>query len=113
MGNTNTLSARFKVRRGTDSTWNTKNPVLLEGELAYSTDRRLFKVGDGSTTWKNLNYVTATTLVDLVASITELNYLSGVTSSVQTQIDHAKIQVSTSKPNYKCTWFKVTSTETV
>ena len=42
----------IKLRRGTD--WSS-NPVLAEGEPGFDTTNNILKVGDGTTTWDNLN----------------------------------------------------------
>lgn len=53
---TNT-TVRFKLRRATDPEWLAANPVLLEGEPAYSTNSNLLKIGDGSRPWSQLPYI--------------------------------------------------------
>lgn len=53
------------ARSGSESDWNTANPILLQGEIGISTsarmnyitqetDRTIMKIGDGSTDWKTL-----------------------------------------------------------
>lgn len=51
----------IRVRRGTAAEWAGENPILLEGELGYEIDAKLFKVGDGSTPWGSLDYAGVTT----------------------------------------------------
>lgn len=34
------------------------NPILLKGEIAFESDTKRFKVGDGMTPWNNLPYAT-------------------------------------------------------
>jgi hypothetical protein len=41
-------------KRGTSSTWETLNPVLKAGELAYDTSNNTIKFGDGVSKWQNL-----------------------------------------------------------
>lgn len=56
-----TLNVRVKHRYDTEANWTSKNPVLLAGELAYTSDgnnKGRYKIGDGSTQWKNLPYAT-------------------------------------------------------
>jgi len=53
---TNT-TVRFKLRRATDPEWLVANPVLLEGEPAYSTNSNLLKIGDGNRPWSQLPYI--------------------------------------------------------
>ena len=51
----NTLDVRIKQKYDTEANWNSKNPVLLEGEVGYIPDGR-FKVGNGTSTWSQLSY---------------------------------------------------------
>lgn len=48
-------------RRDTYFNWATKNPVLLPGQISIETDIGSFKIGDGSTPWRVLNYTTSAT----------------------------------------------------
>jgi len=47
----------IQLRRGTAAEWVAANPTLSAGESGFETDTRKFKIGDGSTTWNNLQYV--------------------------------------------------------
>lgn len=53
------FSARVKNKRDTEANWESKNPVLLDGEIIIVTttsgDTR-FKVGDGKKTYKQLPF---------------------------------------------------------
>jgi hypothetical protein len=51
------MATRIQVRRGTNTQWNTTDPILNEGEFGYSTTDSQFKIGDGSTIWSELTYV--------------------------------------------------------
>jgi hypothetical protein len=42
------------ILTGTEEYFTTLNPTLADGELAYSIDARMLKVGDGSTPWIDL-----------------------------------------------------------
>ena len=46
----------IQLRRGTESEWNLSNPALSSGELGVELDTGLFKIGDGSTGWRGLQY---------------------------------------------------------
>ena len=50
------MANRIQFRRGTAHEALTANPVLAEGEFAYETDTRQWKVGDGVTAWNDLDY---------------------------------------------------------
>jgi hypothetical protein len=56
------MAVQIQFRNGTASEWTTANPVLAEGELgvelAASPEDNKFKIGDGTTTWTSLPYVT-------------------------------------------------------
>lgn len=47
---------KIQFRRDTAANWRTYNTLLASGEPGFETDARLFKVGDGTTTWNTLPY---------------------------------------------------------
>jgi hypothetical protein len=49
-----TTLVKFVFRKALSTSWATNNPVLAEGEPAYATDTRQFKIGDGSSAWLSL-----------------------------------------------------------
>lgn len=51
------MATRIQVRRGTTAEWNTSNPVLDIGEFGYNTTNNQLKIGTGSTSWSNLDYL--------------------------------------------------------
>lgn len=51
------MSIRIQARRGTEAEWQSANPILAEGELAYSTDTEQLKLGNGTDNWSNLTYI--------------------------------------------------------
>lgn len=46
----------FRFQRGTSDRWTALNPVLGPGEPGVELDTGLFKIGDGSTEWNELEY---------------------------------------------------------
>jgi len=48
---------RIQLRRGNAKEWEDKNPVLYPGEPGVETDTGYFKIGDGETSWNELDYV--------------------------------------------------------
>lgn len=52
-----TLTALQKQRRDTAANWTANNPTLLAGELGLESDTGYWKVGDGSTAWTSLAYI--------------------------------------------------------
>lgn len=107
---------RILIRRDTAANWTTANPTLASGELGGETDTGKLKLGNGSTAWNSLAYqggvtsingntgvvtglaptagptftgtvvLPSTTSIGTVSS-TEIGYVDGVTSAIQTQID--------------------------
>ncbi len=53
------MIVRIQVRRDTAANWASANPILASGEFGYETDTGKLKVGNGTTTWSQLDYVTA------------------------------------------------------
>ena len=39
------------VRKGSSAEWTSTNPILSIGELGFDTTNKIFKVGDGSSSW--------------------------------------------------------------
>jgi hypothetical protein len=50
------MATRMQQRRGTAAQWTAANPVLAAGEIGFETDTNKFKIGNGSSTWGNLQY---------------------------------------------------------
>ena len=51
------ISARHKQKSDTASNWASKNPILLEGELGFEADTGKIKIGNGVSSWSNLQYL--------------------------------------------------------
>ena len=51
------LPLRIQVRRDQDALFNAENPLLLEGEIAFSIDKNKVKIGDGLNNWQGLDYL--------------------------------------------------------
>ena len=51
------MATRIQLRRDTAANFTSANPTLAAGELAYETDTRKIKAGDGSTAWTSLSYI--------------------------------------------------------
>lgn len=47
---------KIQLRRDTLANFTSVNPVLAEGEMAYETDTKKFKIGDGTTAYTSLDY---------------------------------------------------------
>jgi len=44
----------IQIRRGTKSEWDSANPTLQAGEMAFLADSNKIAVGDGTTAWTSL-----------------------------------------------------------
>ena len=47
----------ISAKRATAEEWEEENPTLDEGEIGFERDTGRVKVGDGDTTWDDLNYL--------------------------------------------------------
>ena len=89
---TNT-TVRFKLRRATDPEWLAADPVLLEGEPAYSTNSNLLKIGDGTRPWSQLPYINTAGVAGISGQIgvptnmTVSAYLNPLSSSSKNGFD--------------------------
>lgn len=74
----------IKIRRGQSGTgsgkWGTVNPTLEAGEFGLELDTGKLKIGDGTTAWNSLTYVTD------ASKITGSTLASNVTSSSLTSV---------------------------
>jgi collagen type VII alpha len=52
----NGTNLQLQLRHGTALRWSQVNPTLAIGEMGYELDTGLFKIGDGTTPWNNLDY---------------------------------------------------------
>lgn len=100
-------NARIRQKRDTSANWTAKNPIILDGEIILADtsagDIRI-KVGDGTKHYSELPFLdekinVGTAYRALITDAsgrlstssvtsTELGYLSGVTSAVQTQLNN-------------------------
>lgn len=75
----------IQLRRDTAANWTSANPTLAAGEEGYETTSGKRKVGDGSTAWTSLPYVTTDgalpALTGAVTSVGNATSLGSFTSS--------------------------------
>ena len=93
------MAIRIQLRRDTAANWASANPILRAGELGIETDTNKFKIGTGVAAWNSIPVyanITPSGLDALLAnkqdvisgvSNTEIGYLDGVTSAIQTQLN--------------------------
>ena len=70
------VKAIIQLRRGTEAEWINKNPVLVNGEPAYSIDINKLKIGDGVHHWSELEYIGTDYLAGNGIIINENNEIS-------------------------------------
>ena len=56
------LSTKIILRNDTAASWLEHNPILLPGEFGIEWDTGLFKIGNGSSKYKDLPYARQTSL---------------------------------------------------
>lgn len=49
-----TKNATIQIKRGTSAKWNGSSYILAQGEFGFATDTKELKIGNGSSTWVNL-----------------------------------------------------------
>jgi hypothetical protein len=50
------MAVHVQHKRGTAARWYSVNPILMDGEFGYEKDTKMYKVGDGTTAWRDLPY---------------------------------------------------------
>ena len=53
------MARKLQLRRDTAANWTSENPVLSLGEPGFETDTDGLKIGDGSSAWTDLPYLTS------------------------------------------------------
>ena len=52
-------TVRIQVRRGISTDWSTVNPILAAGEIGFESNTKKVKIGDGTTSWNSLDYISS------------------------------------------------------
>lgn len=68
----------IKHKRATKSQWFTENPVLAAGELGFEFGTNKFKIGNGLSAWRDLNYFVDETAIETAQGVTRLASLMTV-----------------------------------
>lgn len=74
MANETTLKVRLLNASKTHAEWASADPVLKKGEIAYSSDKKQIRIGDGSSKWSQLSYIDAGHIVGLSNSGSTITY---------------------------------------
>ena len=89
------IKTTFQVKRGTAARWEELNPILNPGEPGFEMDTFKLKIGNGSTSWKELPYVND---VDISKYITIEDIINGdVILPVATEAVRGAVLSSTAK----------------
>ncbi|MBQ7594078.1 MAG: hypothetical protein IJU48_06980 [Synergistaceae bacterium] len=56
----------IQIRRDTGANWETNNPILKLGEIGCDMTAKRLKVGDGSTSWRDLSWIGPEVINDLI-----------------------------------------------
>ena len=90
-------TVRIQVRRGTSTDWSSVNPTLAAGEIGFETNTKKIKVGDGTTAWNSLSYVSsdsgAVGEIAMDAIYSALSMGSGLTKSYNDPADSITIDI--------------------
>lgn len=62
------INGIFKLRNGSSSEWDSKNPILAEGEAGYDTTKKILKIGDGTAAWNDIPDIVSASLKKVTGS---------------------------------------------
>lgn len=65
------MSTQIQLRRDTAADWTSNNPTLAAGEVGWESDTGATKIGDGTTAWTSLGYVSTRRSVFVPVSVDE------------------------------------------
>ena len=78
------MASRIQLRRGTAAEWTSSNPTLAQGEMGVETDTGKFKIGNGTTAWSTLSYVSTQGIQGIQGTGTQgIQGLQGSDATVQ------------------------------
>ena len=106
-----TLTTKILLRNDTSTTWTSKNPLLLKGEIGFENDTLKFKVGNGVDNWQNLKYVSngnsegsVTKAVDNVTfdettGLFTITYTDGTSNTIDTKLEKIVVNFTYDQAN--------------
>lgn len=62
------IKGTLKLRNGSSSEWDSKNPILAEGEAGYDTTKKILKIGDGTAAWNDIPDMVSASLKKVTGS---------------------------------------------
>ena len=77
----------MQQRRGSSAQWTAANPVLAAGEIGFATDVNKFKMGNGTSTWSQLEYYS--NAAELVAAVDSIVGMAPETLNTLSEISDA------------------------
>jgi hypothetical protein len=75
------VSVLMRLKRGLAAAWTSNNPVLADGEMGYSKDGGLIKVGNGTTAWADLPVLFSGVYLGTTAKAADSELLDGLDST--------------------------------
>jgi len=85
----------IKIRRDTSTNWESVNPTLAAGEIAFETDTNKIKVGDGSTVWASLDYASgAGTAAEITYDNADAELIANTVKGALDELSLTKADVS-------------------
>lgn len=81
-------------RRGTAAQWAAANPVLPDGELGYEKDTGIVKVGNGTTTWNQLQPILVSQFLPVAGKAADSERLDGLDSTAFAQKNYIDDRVA-------------------
>ena len=67
------MATQIQIRRDTGGNWYGNNTVLASGELAYETDHKRLKIGDGTTSYNSIDYIHDPTVTAYLEKIEKMS----------------------------------------
>ena len=67
------MATQIQIRRDTGGNWYGNNTVLASGELAYETDYKRLKIGDGTTSYNSIDYIHDPTVTAYLEKIEKMS----------------------------------------
>jgi hypothetical protein len=82
------MAVQIQLRHDTAANWVTANPTLAQGELGVEVDARRIKIGDGTTEWNLLSYLSSNILTaTATVATTSLTTIYSISSSLYRSVE--------------------------
>ena len=84
----------IQIRRDTGANWETNNPILKLGEIGCDMTAKRLKVGDGTTSWRNLSWIGPEVINDLITGGTDKALSAEQGKELQQKISDLEASIS-------------------